>query len=349
MRRIDTSPLKQLPILEIARMLGIKVRGTKAMCFTGHDKKSASLSFSPNKNDWRCYGACGLHGDGIALVMEVLGIDFKAAIEWLSSNFSVNVPSVGAVTQRKPRVIRRQPLSSIPTKLKQDGHFVGDYEIYDWLIKKCARVSGAKGVNYLASHGIPMSVANCFEVRELRDPSRAMRELVKKWGAERVYRSGLAWGSAGVPERLIWTSYALLFPAFENRAVTYIQGRLFEGKYKFMSPRGVEKPLFNTDRLSSLSAGMRIHICEGIPDAIALEAIGLAAVAVLGATSFRAEWVDLFMKFDVVLLPDGDAGGASFLATISKMFADRGKAVRHVRLPEGKDAAEIIAQIGRES
>ena len=40
----DLSPIKQIPIIEVAKRLGIQVRGTKAMCFSGHDKASPSLS-----------------------------------------------------------------------------------------------------------------------------------------------------------------------------------------------------------------------------------------------------------------------------------------------------------------
>ena len=66
----DLSPLKRIPIIAVARRLGIAVHGTQAMCFMGHDQASPSLSFLKSRNTWRCFGACGKHGDAIALVME---------------------------------------------------------------------------------------------------------------------------------------------------------------------------------------------------------------------------------------------------------------------------------------
>jgi DNA primase len=96
-----------------------------------------------------------------------------------------------------------------------------------------------------------------------------------------------------------------------------------------------------------LSTGAVVHICEGVPDTIALEAQGLPAVGVLGASSFRSDWVDMFMRFDVVLLPDGDSGGETFRQVTAELFAERGKAVRSVSLPKGLDVAEMIAKMGR--
>jgi hypothetical protein len=61
----------------------------------------------------------------------------------------------------------------------------------------------------------------------------AFRKLVGKWGEQRVYHSGIAWGQAGHPERLVWGSYALLFPFYEQKLVIYIQARMFEGCKKF--------------------------------------------------------------------------------------------------------------------
>jgi 5S rRNA maturation endonuclease (ribonuclease M5) len=209
-------------------------------------------------------------------------------------------------------------------------------------------VSEKLGLEYLKNHGIPLNVAKKFGVRELRYPSRALSKMSEHWGAERVFRCGLAWGERGIPERLIWTSYAILFPFQQNAGIEYIQGRLFKGDPKYLGPRGITKPLYNVERTGSLSAGSIIHICEGIPDALALEAQGLSAVAVLGASSFRAEWTDFFMRYDVVLIPDRDHGGDTFYKSISKYFNERGKTVRRVRIPEGKkDVADVIAELGR--
>lgn len=347
---MDLSTIKQIPILDVATRLGIQVRGKKAMCFGGHDKKTPSLSFVPNKNIWKCFG-CGKGGDAISLVREVLGCDFRAALDWFADKCSVDARQhvskhpQNATRYRATRQLNTTTSPSVSSR--EESVFTSDPEIYSWLMSECGTVTKSCGVGYLECHGIPLDVASRFGVRELCDPGRVFSRMVERWGAKRAFRSGLAWGEGGTPERLIWTSYAILFPFPLNSAVEYIQGRRFTGEPKFLNPRGISKPLYNIGRLSSLSPGAVVHLCEGAPDAIALEAQGLAAVAVLGASSFRAEWVELFMKLDVVLMPDGDSGGETFRRTISSLFMDRGKTVRSVQLPSGKDVADVLGEIRR--
>ena len=345
--KLDLSPIKQIPIIEVAKRLGIQVRGVKAMCFMGHDKASPSLSFHKKWNSWKCFGACGKGGDGIALVREKEGLDFKGALEWFTRNFAVDVTRQFRGQSRRGRIVRAKKSVVVQTAIPEQQEFTADPELYEWLIGKCAPVSSPAGVNYLDTHGISQQGATRFNIRELRDPARAFRKLVEKWGGPRAYRAGLAWGTDGRPERLVWKSHALLFPFYEVGVVTYIQARMFEGEPKFLNPRGVAKPMFNADRLQKLKPGQLIHLCEGVPDAIAVESHGLAAVGILGATSFRADWVDRFLKFKVVVLGDGDAAGAKFAKDISTFFKERGKAVQCKPLPKGKDVADVLAQARR--
>ena len=343
----DLSPLKQIPIIEVAKRLGIQVRGTKAMCFMGHDKASPSLSFLKSRNTWRCFGACGKRGDGITLVMEKEGLDFKSALEWFARNFAVDVTRQYRGQSRRSRPLSPKKAVVVQTATRDQQEFSADPELYEWLVSKCASVSSPTGVNYLDTHAISQECATRFNIRELRDPARAFRKLVEKWGGSRVYRSGVAWGTDGRPERLVWKSPALLFPFYEQGVATYIQARMFEGVPKFLNPRGVAKQMFNVDRLQKLKPGQLVHLCEGVPDTIALESHGLAAVGILGATSFRADWVERFLKFKVVVLGDGDAAGAKFAKDISAFFLERGKAVQCKPLPKGQDVADVLAQARR--
>jgi len=137
----------------------------------------------------------------------------------------------------------------------------------------------------------------------------------------------------------------LLFPFITDGRVVYVQARLFGGFAKFIGPRGIAKPPFNTECLRCLKTGTDVHICEGIPDAIALEGFGRPAVGILGARSFRDEWVDRFLNFNVILTRDGDAAGAAFVRRVSRAFRARGKPVRTLTVPNGTDVAGVIAAI----
>lgn len=348
MHSVDTSAIKQIPILDVARRLDVDVRGRKAMCFSGHDNKTPSLSFNVTNNTWKCFGACGKYGDGITLVQEVLKLDFKEAAAWFQQQFRVGIGFPhGSYSRPKLNVHQELPPGRGESEQDRDKPFHKDAELYRWLIEKCGQVSDRRGLNYLAEHGISGPIASKHRVRELHDPRAAIEQLVNQWGKERVYRSGLAWGTPSHIDRLIWSTYSLLFPFYEDDQVIYIQGRVIDNNIKFLGLKGIEKPIYNKSRLNTINFGDRIHLCEGVPDALALESNRLPAVAILGATSFRKEWVDYFLNYDIYVVPDGDEGGGSFWDKTSSAFMKRGKHIQRVNLPNGKDAADVLATLGK--
>ena len=316
------------------------------MCFDGHDRLTPSLSFLPDKGIWKCFG-CGKCGDSIELVKEVLGCDFKTALDWFAREFGIGHDDFGGrghhSSNRLKSTNHREELSTLPSRMPEESKFAPYSEVYSWLMNLCSHITMETGVKYLDTHGISLEVASRFGVRELCSPTQLLQHMVKRWGKDRIIRSGLVWEYNGEPQRLIWSSYTILFPFYSGDLVTYIQGRLFVGEPKFLNPRGIEKPLYNAERLTKLKLGSVVFLCEGVPDVIALEGRGHPALGVLGATSFRREWVDLLMRFDVVLLGDGDRGGDQFKHIVSGLFKDRGKAVRTAALPTGRDVADVLA------
>src|ERR1035438_3830601 len=142
----DLSPLKQIPIIEVAKRLGISVRGTTAMCFMGHDKASPSLSFLKSRNTWRCFGACGKHGDGIALVMEKQNLDFKSALTWFAQNFGVDVRPPGTDQRETLPAKPKSNLVAEQETQQKETEFAADAEMYAWLIHHCPPVSSPKGL-----------------------------------------------------------------------------------------------------------------------------------------------------------------------------------------------------------
>jgi DNA primase len=233
--------IKLLSIRDVATRLGISILpGNKAMCFGGHDKRTPSLSFETKRNIWNCFG-CGKKGDSIGLVMNVLNCDFKKALEWFVTQYGMIVhlkyhAKRHSTTWRRVSQNAAQATSSV-------SETYPDPDLYRWFIDKCDAVSDSVWLEYLERHGIPLSVANQFGVRQLTSPLRIFRRLVEKWGAKRVFRSGLASGFPGNPKGLIWWSCALIFPFYCNGMVEFVQGRLFTGEPKYLNLKGIPKPL----------------------------------------------------------------------------------------------------------
>lgn len=332
--RLEKEKLKNIDIYEVAKSLDIELRNNKGLCFMGHDKLTPSFTISRSKNLWRCHG-CGRGGDTIALVSSCLSMNFREACKWLSDEFLIGNLNKEKFKQRSLKLVERK---------RAVNGTLADPELYTWLVGKCGPVLNELGISYLRDHGISLDCANFFGVVEMVNPKRAYNELVKQWGADRLKKSGLSKNSGS----LLWSGYSIIFPLIEESKVKYIQVRLFSGKNKFTGPLGVEKPMFNHEKLKVINPGDTLHICEGIPDALAIEGWGASAVGILGATSFRNEWVDELLPFRLVGIPDGDSGGSSFRENLSRAFRKRSKSISFVTLPPGMDACDVLAKVYNE-
>ena len=166
--------LRQIPILEVAERLGIRIKGKKALCFSGHDTKP-SLSFLPEKNIWKCFG-CGLRGSSIDLVMHVKEVNFKGAIDWLSTSFGIRIGAYQPVNVASSKRLR-SPISQVSKP--QDRKYVPRPDIYAWFLGKCSL--RARGAKYLKGRGFTETTIARFQVGELVDPRRAAEECLKRW------------------------------------------------------------------------------------------------------------------------------------------------------------------------
>lgn len=260
------------------------------------------------------------------------------ACKWLCSRFGIIGDDVQA--DRRVHVISRAPSPKSSNPPPPATTTSPDPELYTWLVAHCGPVKESLGTTYLQAHGISPELAFRCGVVEVLDPARAYLVLEKHWGADRIRSAGLS----GKRRALSWSGYALLFPFNSEDATQYFQVRCLQSRMKFFGPSGIPKPMYNSQRLSQLRPGSLLHICEGVPDAIAMEGAGLAAVAVLGATSFRSEWVDELLPFDLVGVPDGDAAGEKFMKFLAKEFRARSKSIRFAVPPKDMDASDVIAR-----
>lgn len=94
--RPDVSWIKKnVPVLEVGRALGIRIRkDRRAQCWRPenhtHGDADPSLSFSERRNRVRCF-VCDMRGghSNVDLVMGVLRVRFATAVEWIAERFAV--------------------------------------------------------------------------------------------------------------------------------------------------------------------------------------------------------------------------------------------------------------------
>lgn len=327
---------REAPILDIAERLGIQVRRNKAECFANHDKKTPSLTFSPQKGLWNCFG-CGKGGTTIDLVASVHECSPKEAMEWI----------LGLSRTSQIGLSVRKPLGN-PKDIKAPL-YVPDPEVY----KNIHELSplGSSGEKYLIDRGFTIETIEHFRIGQIQDPVRLRQHLLKRFGADRLEKCGvLKRGDSGISSenlRLVWWDDTLVFPFYQSDSIVYLQGRRLKGNEpRYLGLAEISKPLFHFDAIgeysSSVASSQKLYICEGIPDTMAAHQLGWRAIGVLGAHSFRAEWASQLLSFQIVVVPDADRAGMQFYKKISSAFSKYGKAVEGILLKPGTDLADSL-------
>ena len=104
MDRLEIQKLRDLPIVEVAGRLGLRVN-SRGMCLCPfHDDHHPSMSLG-RKNRFRCF-VCDARGDVIDLVMRFLNKTFSEACRWLADESNV------VLTEYRPREQEPKPFDA---------------------------------------------------------------------------------------------------------------------------------------------------------------------------------------------------------------------------------------------
>ena len=115
---------------------------------------------------------------------------------------------------------------------------------------------------------------------------------------------------------------------------------------KMLAAKGSTRELFPTPE--SLPADERVFVVEGEPDAVATRCLGLAAVGVPGAGTWKAAWASRFAGRDVVILCDCDNEGRKLARQAARDLLHHAASVRVVDLDatraDGYDIGDLVRE-----
>ena len=168
-------------------------------------------------------------------------------------------------------------------------------------------------------------------------------------------------GEYKLADTFIPTLRPLIIPIFLNNRIVQVQARAtkkymarYPSQPKYKNVRGRMYP-FNTDVIKTLQDGDELYVVEGTTDCMALEQVGLNAVALCGKLNkIDFEVLDKIHHLTIVLLPDTDDAGKigveGFGETVLRYKKHTGKVVKWKvkEFPqEYKDIAEYLLSLNR--
>ncbi len=320
-----------------------------ALCPLHNDKKSPSLSISPDKQLFHCFG-CGVGGNVIHFIMAAEHLDFMDAVRYLADRAKIPVPefnrSGGSRESRQETVDKKQMIYNI------------NREAARYFYSKLAGDEGRDAYAYLKNRGIKNSTIKTFGIGYAPEGWTNLIDHLKSKGyvEHDVYEAGLA------KRRDNGTYYDAFYDGRVMFPIINVQGNIIgfggrimvnnpnTGKY-LNSPETLvfkkKENLFGLNLAKDDRSG-RLLLMEGYMDVISLHQEGITnAVASLG-TAFTDEQARLVKRYGgkAVLCYDSDEAGKKATLRAGEILTNHGIKTKVLNLTDGKDPDEFVRTKG---
>jgi DNA primase len=329
------------------------VRRLQGLC-PFHEERTPSFGIDPVEKLYHCFG-CGVGGDVFKFVMETEGLDFGEALESLAERYRVPLERE---TEDPHEAARRERRDRLLALLERTAAW------YVRVLWESDEASAARA--YLASRGLEETALRAFRVgwapgawdRVINGSRRA------GYTEEELLAVGLAQrarGGAGLIDRF---RGRITFPLADERGRVLgfgARGMSAEDKPKYLNTSDGEvfhkgRMVYGADLARAPAArSARVVVVEGYTDAIALHQAGVPEVVASMGTALTEAQIATIAKLSPLALfcqdPDtagqeSVARGIAALREHNARRATRAVEFRIVRLPGGRDPADVVQQSG---
>ena len=330
-QRIDT--IKQsVDIAPFIRSCGIELKQNgksfKGYCPFHEDSKSPSLSVTPDKRLWQCFG-CGKGGDVIDFAKEFDGTDFNSTVEKLETYIpAASLKSSKRKPVKKKRDPEAPPLTPVHYKLLQR---VADF--YHTAFNEDSRAR-----NYLADRGI--SNKQLFSDYQVGFSNGTLLNVLPSDGETIIRLKELGILNKKGNEHFYG---CVTFPLYDsNNNPVGMYGRKLQefdtGTISHLYLPNARKGIFNRQGAGS---GTVVHLAESIIDSLSLVNSGITnTIPCYGTNGLTSEIVDYLklQKITTVYISfDADAAGIKGTEKAAAMLEKENIKTYPVKLPVGYD------------
>jgi DNA primase len=311
-----------------------------------HTEKTPSLSVSPSKQVYYCFG-CHAGGDAVKFLEQVESLTFVEAIERLARDAGVTLRYEAESPGERRASSRRQALHKANAEAAA---------LYHRMLVEGKEGTEARG--YVARRGIDREAAAEFQIGYAPlYPDFLLRRLSSRFSPELLVASGVALRDAagGIRDRF---RGRITFPIHDlaGQAVGF-GARLQSGDGpKYLNSPETEiyhkgRVLYSLHRArGDITRSGEAYVVEGYTDVIGLAGAGVTTVVATCGTALGEEHFQLLSRFAqrVVLAFDSDEAGAR-AADRAYAFHERFPLQVYVLvLPEGLDPADFVQTRGGE-
>lgn len=342
--KIDLDRLKQaIPIMDLAKSLGLEIRGRQARCYNStahkHNDRSFSLGLDVARNRYKCF-ACGEQGSIIDLYKQVKGLELSQAIKELAEMTGLT-PISHQTGYNTPYAYREAKTPPEATREAHSEDLGACSEIYEEFYFYCIGLD-QESEKFLTGRGLTQETLDRFLLFSVKDYQATDKHLKEKFSTDELSKAGIV----GEKGNLIFYKHKIIIPFLQDGRIIFLQGRRLDQEQPKYLHLKRPVPLYNADTLTETRKGQKVYIAEGVFDAMMLEQNGYKAIGILGVNNFKPDYIDLFKGLDVVLSLDNDEAGERGTNELAKMFLLKGQGVSSKQLPDGiKDITDYFISL----
>lgn len=306
-----------------------------------HSEKTPSFSVSTDRQIYHCFG-CGKGGGVINFVMEIEGLNFPEAVEFLAKRVGMAMPEQEDNAESRKR---RRMLDL-------------NREAAKFFYSCLSRPEGKPAIDYMARREISPATAKRFGLGFAPDTWDSLLKAMKSKGySEReMAEAGLVRNGKNGSHYDTFRN-RLMFPVIDVKGdVIGFSGRILgDGEPKYMN--SPETLVFNKSRnlfglnLAKKSKSGYIILAEGNIDVVMMHQAGFdSAVASLG-TSLTPEQARLISRYanEVVIAYDSDGAGQKAAQRAIGLLEKLDMKVKVVTMSGAKDPDEFIKSKGADA
>ncbi len=319
----------------ISEYLPLKKAGVnfKASC-PFHQEKTPSFMVSPERGIWHCFG-CQKGGDVFKFLMEKEGLDFKEALQILAKKAGVELK------RSAPHKDFRDRLYEANLKAQEFFHHI--------LTK---HPLGKTALEYLKKRGLSDETTRQFGLGYAPNSWESLTKFLLKRGfsVSEIVTSGL--GVASKNSCYDRFRGRIIFPLIDGKdRIIGFSGRvIYKAEPKYINTP--QTPIFDKGNFLfglNLAKGeirnqKEAVLVEGEMDMILSFQSGIKNIVASKGTALTEGQIDLLKKYtqSLNLCFDMDLAGDSASRRGIEMADRAGMDIKVTRLPEGKDAAEVV-------